>query len=300
VQRAPLLERLIAQASVSLCDTDWRTEAFHAIVPPDTSVPSIAATALHASVGPTTGAWVCVATPVHLVAGMTNVTMPDDGIVEPSRGEAEALAADFNRVFSDAGLRLVVGRSALLLCVFDRALEVTTRDPEDVVGRDVFGCQPAGADASRLRQLMSEMEMWLFDHLVNRARAARSLPPITGLWLWGGGATLAAMPTVQGWTAGRDPLFAAFGAETEFPSGAGAGVVICAEQPSSPGWLDVETRWLEPAMAGLRSGRIGRLVLSAGDRRFNVDRGINWRFWRRSRPWWESFDGEGGESNGIQ
>lgn len=290
LKRAPVLERLIARASSSARVRDWREEAFRAITVENAAVPPVAVAALATSAGVTAGAWVCVATPLHLVAGMTSVAMPDNGILALSSDEAGALAADFNRVFGDAGARLAVGRAATLFCVFGRALEVTTHDPEEVAGRDVFGFQAAGTDASRLRQLMSEMEMWLFDHEVNRGRAARAVPPITGLWLWGGGRVPAAMPIVHGWTAGEDPLFAAFPTETEFPSSAGAGVVVCAEQPSSPGWPEVEARWLEPATAALKSGRIGRLVLSAGDRRFAVERGIHWRFWRRPRPWWESFE----------
>jgi hypothetical protein len=298
-QRAPVLERLIARASPAAHVMDWRTEAFHAIAATGTPVPPLAAAALHASAGVATGTWVCVATPVHLVAGMSSVTLPDDGILELNEGEAETLAADFNQVFGDAGVRLAVGRAATLLCVFDQALEVATRDPEDVRGGDVFACQPTGRNAARLRQLMSEMEMWLFEHEVNRARASRALSSITGLWLWGGGTMLALMPTVHGWTAGSDPLFTAFRVEEDFPSEAGAGVVVCADQPGSSGWSDLERRWLEPAMAALRLGRLDRIELSAGDRRFSVRKGINWRFWRRPRPWWQSFGMEG-ESNGIQ
>ncbi|MDP8986627.1 MAG: hypothetical protein M3N97_16610, partial [Pseudomonadota bacterium] len=97
------------------------------------------------------------------------------------------------------------------------------------------------------------------------------------------------LPTVQGWTAGRDPLFAAFGEATQFPAAAGPGVAVCIDQPGSAGWADVEQRWLVPAVAALKSGRIRRLDLSAGDRRFSVGRGPNLLFWRRPRPWWESF-----------
>jgi hypothetical protein len=291
LQRAPQLEGLIVRASLSIRDTDWRDEAFRLIAVDPEPVPAIAPAALHAAAGMTAGAWVCVATPVHWVAGMTGVTMPQDGILQLSSGEAEALATDFNRVFRDAGVRLAVGCAATLFCVFDRALEVMACDPEAVLGHDVFSFQPTGTDAPRVRRLMSEMQIWLFDHEVNRARAAQA--PITGLWLWGGGMMLPAMPAVHGWTAGSDPLFAALSSQTEFPGEAGAGVVVCAAQPGSPEWLDVETRWLAPAVAALRSGRFQRLELSAGDRRFSVKRGVNWRFWRRPRPWWESFEMQG-------
>jgi hypothetical protein len=180
-------------------------------------------------------------------------------------------------------------RSGELLCVFGQPMEVVTHDPEAMAGRDVFAFQPIGPDAPRLRRLMSELEMWLFDHEVNRARAATAQPSITGLWLWGGGPTNADVPAVQGWTAGDDPFFAAFGGEPEWPRAPGAGVVVCAEQPGSDDWIAAEQRWLAPAAAALRAGRIERLALSAGERCYSVTSGALLRFWRRPQPWWESF-----------
>lgn len=263
-------------------------------------MPPIAAAALHAAPGAGAGAWVCVATPVHLSAGMSSVTMPEDGLLDLEPTEAYALANDFNRVFGDAGMRLGVGRCAVLLGVFDQVLEVVTHDPEAVAGHNVFGFQPAGVDGPRLRRLMSEIEMWLFDHEVNRARVAGALRPVTGLWLWGGGEASAAMPAVHGWTAGRDPFFSALGRDKRLPPDAGAGVVVCAEQPGSAAWVDVEQRWLAAAVEGLRSGHLTRLDLSAAGRRFTVGPGPHLRFWRRAQPWWTSFGVTGGESNGIQ
>lgn len=300
LRRVPLLERLLADAAVPTTVLDWRGEAFRAIGPPGAPLPPIAAVALHAAWGAVPGSWVCLATPTHVVAGMNGVTMPADGIVDLTHEEAEALAADFNGVFAGAGVRLWVGRSAVLLCAFERALEVSTHDPEELMGCDVFGFRPAGTDAARLLRLMSEMEMWLFDHDVNRTRAARGLRPITGLWLWGGGPLLPAMPMVHGWTAGNDPLFAAFALETEIPSDARSGVVVCEEQPGSPRWPEIEQRWLAPATANLRSGRLDRLELSAGNRCFTVGQKWHRRWWRRPRPWWESFGVESGETNGIR
>jgi hypothetical protein len=298
--RAPVLERLLVRAVLSAQGSDWRGEAFRAIAASDVPRPPTASAALLAAAEPAPGAWVCVATPVHLVAGMTNVTLSNGGILALDPAQAQALAADFNQVFGASGVRLVEGRDAVLLCVFDRVLEVTTHDPEDVVGGDVFAFQPTGPDAMRVRRLLSEIEMWLFEHAINRARTARELPAITGLWFWGGGEPLPALPGVTGWTAGRDPLFSAFGTVPAFPAGGGAGVVVCAEAVGSADWRDAESRWLVPALASLRSGAIRRLELSAGRQHFSITGRRAWRFWRRPRPWWESFEVEGVEANGIQ
>jgi hypothetical protein len=287
-QRSQLLERLLARADASAAVTDWRADAFHSIAPRMTSMPGVGAAALFADVGAVDAASVFLATPVHYVAEMSNVRLPADGILSLTQAEAGALAVDFNRVWNDAGIRLLAGRRADLYCLVDQALDVTTHDPEDVLDRRIENYLPTGTSAARLRQLMSEIEMWLFEHAVNRLRTSNAAAAVNGLWLWGSGAALTSLPPVDGWTAGDDPFFSAFGARRESP-GAASGVMVTAAEPGSAEWRDLESSWLEQSIADLRSGRISRLDLSAGDRCFSVGARWNWRLWRRHRPWWEYF-----------
>ena len=239
-QRAPLLERLLARAPTPTVVADWRADAFRLIAPQSASMPGVGAAALCAEQGWVDAASVFIATPVHYVAEMSNVRLAADGILSLSRPEADALAADFNRVWHDAGMRLLCGRSQTpqapieggtmtgppsrggrmpeqtpLFCVTDRALDAVTRDPGDVLDRHIEDYLPTGADAPRLRRLMSEIEMWLFEHAVNRTRSTTGMPAMNGLWLWGGGPALASLPPVQGWTAGQDPFFKAFATPPE-------------------------------------------------------------------------------------
>jgi hypothetical protein len=286
-RRSPVLERLLLRAAPTVPAADWRSVAFQGLAP-GVDVPPVAGAALGAA-GGAPGEWSCIASPVHCVAGMTSVTLPRDGCLTLNREETAALAADFNRTFAGGGSRLIDGRAGVLVCRFEQALEVETRDPEGVAGSDVFGCLPTGRDGPRLRRLMSEMEMWLFEHRINRARGARGLPPVTGLWLWGAGAVPAVPPVGSGWSAGRDPLFAAFGDAQSLPSPPGAGVLVSDDTPGSATWPEVERRWLAPAAAALASGALDRLELCAGARLVRVTGGWNWRVWRRPRPWWEYF-----------
>jgi hypothetical protein len=297
--RAPSLERWLGRADAKACAPDWRRQAFHLIAPESVQIPAVATAAWHASAAPGRGAWAFVATPVHLVAGMSTVSLPSDGILELEQGEADALAADFNRVWSGDGVRVHRGRGSLLLCVFDAPLEVATAVPEEAAGRDIGSALPRGADAARVRKLMSEIEMWLFEHAVNEYRRARSVAAITGLWLWGGGATDAALPAVHGWTAGNDPLFAAFAPQPRYPGAARPGVVVITEWPGTPAWRCAEESWLAPALADLKSGRLRRIDLSIGKRCFSVSaRGLR-RFWRKTRPWWDTLGvGEGARVDG--
>ncbi len=300
MQRSPALERLIARAPASVRVADWRAAAFRSIVADGVAAMPDAATALCAVLGHVPGEWMCFATPVHLVAGMTDVTLSGEGVLDLSAAEAAALAADFNTTFAAAGARLVATPSGSLFCVFDRPLDVATCDPLDALGQGVFACQPTGTDAPRLRRWMSEIEMWLFDHAVNRLRRLAGLLPVTGLWLWNGARPCATPPRIAGWTAGRDPFLSAFGDRPAFAHEAGSGVAVCAARPGTAAWSDVERLWLLPATQALREGRIDGLTLSAGSQEVRVARGGRWKFWRRPRPWWESFAIPGSEPHGRQ
>jgi hypothetical protein len=294
--RAPLLERLLARADPPERVADWRAAAFQVIAPQSRVVPAVATAAScgHASSAP--GKWALLATPVHLEAGPRSLHLPAGGMLELEPDEAQALAADFNRVFAGDAVRLVHAREALLLCQFDAPLEAATTDPEQLVGGDVFDSLPRGADAPRLRRLASEIEMWLFEHDVNARRRARAAPAISSLWLWGGGALDAPLPAVEGWTAGNDPLFAAFPRESRYPrkaQAAGArqarpGVVVIADFPGTPDWWSAEQCFLAPALADLKARRLRGIEISAGQWSFRLSaRGLA-RFWRKPQPWWQT------------
>jgi hypothetical protein len=285
--RAPSLERLLARADGPSDVADWRAQAFRLIAPEAACVPAVATAALAPGASRARGSWVCVATPVHLLAGMTSIGLAADGLLEIDSSEADVLAADFNRVFAGGGVSLERGRDALLLCRFDEPLRVTTSAPEEAAGRDLWPYLPGGDDAARLRSLTSEIEMWLFDHEVNRRRQEAQRPVINALWLWGGGAGDAAPPALSGWTAGDDPLFSSFAPVSRYPGAATSGVVTVPDWPGTPSWHDVEERWLTPALADLRAGRLARIELSARRRGLQLNARALRRFWRRARPWWE-------------
>jgi hypothetical protein len=278
-RRAPVLERLVARADRSMPVSDWRADAFRILAPRVNQMPAVGAAALFADCGAETGRWVCIATPVRYLAESSNVRLPVDGIETLDAAQARTLAMDFNHVWSDAKVRLQAGRSGRLYCIFAENLEVTTRDPEELLDRHIEEYLPLGADAPRLRRLMSEIEMWLF---------SRAESVINGLWLWGGGTLLDSSPSVQGFSEGRDVFFDALSSPQPGRENANR-VVILDESPGSEGWPDIEEKWLKPALAQLRSGAISRLELSAGAQNYSVSAGGSRRFWRHSKPWWESF-----------
>jgi hypothetical protein len=289
LKRAPLLEQLLARADSSAPESDWRAAAFH-VVAPAHALPAVAAAAQYADVGRVDRASVFMATPVHYVAAMSSVQLPVDGLVQLAPQEAQTLAGEFNRLWADDGLTMMAGRAGALYCAFDAPVRADTTDPQRAAGEDIAEFLPTGIDAARLRRLMSEIEMWLFEHGVNRMRAARNATAVSGLWLWGGGAPIKDLPQLMGWTAGHDVLFAAFPARTQYPRAAGSGVVVLEQTPGAEGWPEAESRWLRPMLAALSAGRIEQAQLSCGEKCFTLSARWRWRFWRRPKPWWESFD----------
>jgi hypothetical protein len=292
-QRAALLEHLLARSDAPRHVIDWRSDAFRLIAPRTGVMPGLSPVALRAlgaqaDFGVPPGAWVYFATPVHYLADMSSVRMAADGLLSLTAAAAQVLAGDFNRVWHDAGIRLWGSASGRLFAISDRSLATVTQDPGEVLERPIENYLPGGADAARLRQLMSEIEMWLFEHEVNRQRAAQGLTQISGLWLWGGGAYLPQLPAICGWAAGSDPFFSALPHSATLQASS-CGVIAVAHVPGSVAWAEVESRWLAPAIEQWRSGRLSRIELSAGDRSFAVTAAHRWRFWRRAAPWWEYF-----------
>jgi hypothetical protein len=288
--RAPLLERMLARAAPRQGGPDWREEAFRSIAPLRAPMPGIAPAALCSEVGPLAAGAVYIASPVHCEAGMVSVRLPADGLLALTAEEAGQLARELNRDLAGSGQHLVAAPSGRLFCVFAAAAEALTCDPLAVCGRDIGRFLPAGTDGSRLRRLMSEIEMWLHEHALNRARADRQSVPITGLWLWGGGRALADLPALEGWTAGTDPLFSAWPVRTSFPAERRSGVVVLADAPGSAAWQATQSAWVAPALAALRAGRVRQVDVSIGEQRFLLRAAWSWRIWRRIRPWWEYLD----------
>ena len=144
---------------------------------------------------------------------------------------------------------------------------------------------PQGPDAADYRRLVSEIEMALHDHPVNKQRVQEGLQPVNSLWLWGGGELPDAGNTDLPMLFADDPLFKGYwmlvGAPKQAWTGSfesGGGVVV--DGTRDPGST------LEALVAALNSRRLRQatllfadghgLVLGAGDR---------FRFWRNNGIW---------------
>jgi hypothetical protein len=249
------------------------------------------------------GRYFWFATPVHFVAGLDTLHLPATGLLGLCAPEQRTLAADFVRTFQGAPWRLhAIGFRDLLLEGPDPG-QHTTHDPAAVVGRDLAAAQPRGPGVRPLRQLAAEIEMWLFEHPLNRERERRGELPLTGLWPWGGGAVQPAMGARDGAPhLYADDAYSAALAATRaqhlhaLPAMAGAlpaqsgDTVVVLSGACLRGWPDLqrlEQQWFAPLLAQLAAGRWSALTLLHGGHRHTLRSWHRWRGWRRRRAWWE-------------
>jgi hypothetical protein len=317
--RLPRLEQWLARGDIERAAGDWRQwlqrrardESLHATPPA-----SVAAAAI-ASVPEAAPVW--LASPVHLVAGLDTVRVHPAGLLQLSGEEQRALAQDFTKVFAGSGWSLhATGRRELLLAGGSAAAAgaVRSHDPALWLGADPRAGLPAGRGADALRRLGSELEMWLHEHPVNRARQARGTLSANALWIWGGGAPMitnrrSAMPNaadtarawandvfvdglaqLQGYTLAPLPERwpQARSAERAPPADLLAVCELGAE-PGERALQALESNWIAPALEHWSRGPWRSATLWAGARAVTLTRSplrSLWRGLRRTRPWWES------------
>jgi hypothetical protein len=254
-----------------------------------------------------------MATPVHLVAGLTSLHLDRRSILRLSSAELTTLASEFQRVFHDSGFRLQPLDTGGFLLFGPPVPLADTLEPARSMGENVADGMRGGTGAMVLRRLGAEVEMWLHEHAVNDARRNRGQPPVTGLWLWGGGpvppisdnraATGAADAIAFGSDAYLQGLWAGSGANVLPPPPQLAGIfgypqaqraVLVIEVGdmlhSNPRWTffdaiaQIDARFMAPALTALRRGDVDRLVILANDRELTLRARDRFRFWRRALP----------------
>jgi hypothetical protein len=303
--RLPLLETLLSRSTQSVLATDWRGWLAACAAPSELaafSPAAIAGASFRGSAIPrpeSTGYW--LATPVHLFAGLDSVHLHPSGLLSLSAEEQRTLVGDFARVFADSPWRLEsIGHRELLLS--GPQLQAFSADPASLLGDDPSVGMPRGVDAAMLRRLGSEIEMWLYEHAINRSRMARQELPVTALWLWGGQAPLVPLgvsrltaPQLYGNDVYAESLWRLQGRRALALSAASQAIQAVPMSLSSDsvvlltnGLQQLEQHWLPGALGALRQRRLSVLRLLAGTHLFSLTALQLLRFWRASLPWWEA------------
>ena len=264
------------------------------------------------------GGTVWLATPVHLLTGLSTLHLDLRGVLRLSGHETALLSREFARLFEGSGYSLEPLESGDFL-LFGPALSVPrTQEPARCAGESVAEALPQGPGSAELRRMSAEIEMWLHEHPVNGKRRARGLPPVTTLWLWGGGPVPSGVADgdvsrrddpalagedvacgndafLRGLWAGDDslrPLPQTLSDLFSYPRARRAVLVMEIGEmlQSNPGWTlmeameQVDQRFLLPAIDAVRRNAVDCLKVAGNDRLLRLRKSDRLRFWRRRRP----------------
>ena len=227
--------------------------------------------------------------------------------VQVESEEAAALCASLNAYFSGQGMEFFAPHPQRWYVRLDTLPLMRTMPLSLVIGGDVRGALPRGADAARWHQLFNEIQMLLHAHPLNEAREARGESPINSVWLWGGGNSVPSLNNNYDYVSSDDVLAEMFADAAGLPFAAWpkqwnigserkqllvwSGLRSALQRGDLAAWRtalqDFETGYAQPIWQALRSGKIAQLQLDIpgvnGMRRVRLNRGDAWVFWRRAK-----------------
>ena len=138
------------------------------------------------------GTWGLI-TPCHWQVATNHITMSGQTLPDFSEAESRALMAAMQPYFEEDGITLHYKHPMLWLAQGDMFNGLATASLDRVAGRNVEHWMPRSAQAAPLRRLQNEMQMLLYTHPINDARAARGMLPVNSFWVSGTGT----LPTVR-------------------------------------------------------------------------------------------------------
>ena len=129
---------------------------------------------------------------VYLDVSLPKVVMGDYSGGHITTEEAAELVRDLQGAMGGATengeFRFYPGVSYRHLMIWKNGKEaMQTTPPHDILDKEVIDYLPKGEGASTLVRLMSDSQLFLKDHPVNKRRQERGLKPANSIWLWGQG-----------------------------------------------------------------------------------------------------------------
>lgn len=240
------------------------------------------------------------AEPVHLLTAIDHLRLAAPVPVRLEAGESAALLESLGAHLAGTGFELRSLADGGWLCRCPDGLQCETVEPARALGRNLRDVLPSGRDAVRLRSLVNELQMLLHEHPVNERRAARGLPPVNSVWLWGIGSACDPVARAKGefltddaWLAG---LWRRHGGrvrpvtelvEALAQQGADLRVASLAAivgLSASGAWRSLESALFAPVRAALVASRAARVSLHTGREVIGLTPLARWAFWRRPRP----------------
>jgi hypothetical protein len=140
------------------------------------------------SLRPAPGGWSRAAgegAPLHATLGLADLTPLDPSQLQLNDDDSRALCEACDTHLREDGVRLEFVSASEWRVIASREIKVLTERPDWIIGESMRPNLPRGDDARLVERWMNELQMLLFNHPVNAARAERRLPPVNVVWLWG-------------------------------------------------------------------------------------------------------------------
>lgn len=234
------------------------------------------------------------ADPVGMQADRDSAVMLPPDLLQITTAEAQQLIAALNQHFAEDGLRFEMQTSQHWLLHSVTPLHIQTTELPEVIGQDVRNHLPRGDDARHWRRIGNEIEMLMHNHPVNQQREVQQQWPITGVWLWGGGAVpnkVQPNPDVLYTDDDTATTIARAAALTTqaLPANlhrcdwsAHQSSVMCVlQQLDSHQLIQLEAHWFAPLLVALREGALQQVTLLTRAHQFVITRRSVRQWWRR-------------------
>lgn len=236
------------------------------------------------------GAPIWRATPVEFEARLDHVRLTERGLLTLEAAERTELMHTFNAVFGPQFELADTASGDLVLRGLGEASEdVASTDPARLLGEDVARGLPQGSAARRVRALAAEMEMWLHEHAINRARQRVGMPLLSALWLWRD-VPIEGHEAVVTESVALDALLAAIARD-----GRRRAALLW---PMTHAAMErIDRAWVARGLECLARRELDRLEVVANDRVLTLRRADLWQFWRPRRSWVEQLRAGAGAQN---
>ena len=119
----------------------------------------------------------------HWQINADHVAMQDPSGLQVTQAESATLMEAMREFFAEDGITLHPGDAGSWLACSALFADLPTASLDRACGEKVDTWLPRHAQAKALRRLQNEMQMLLYTHPVNDARAAKRLPAINSFWV---------------------------------------------------------------------------------------------------------------------
>ncbi len=127
------------------------------------------------------------ADPVHLQADIDSALLTPGADLNISEAEAETFCQSLNQHFAEDGLTFLALNNNRWFVSRREEIKLETTSLLAATGRNINYLLPAGEDAVRWKQLLTEAQMLLHMHELNENRENTGLASINSLWFHGSG-----------------------------------------------------------------------------------------------------------------